>query len=131
MSRRDLNIGRRARDVLATGRDGGASAKRRRRDGRGSGRTRRSGIARGERIGAEGIGEPRSVEPERAGPCMVEGRAGKPVAQRMRAGPRHARSAGSAGDAAGFDKRGEEDALFGRGPVRAGEWMRLLGHPTG
>ena len=51
---------------------------------------------------------------------MVEGRAGEAIAQRMGAGPRHARGAGGAGDAAGFDQSGEEDALFGEGPMRAG-----------
>lgn len=37
----------------------------------------------------------------------------------MGAGARHAGGAGGAGDAAGFDERGEEDALAGGGPVVA------------
>ena len=36
-----------------------------------------------------------------------------------------------AGDAAGFDERGEEDALFGGGPLRADGRWGVLGHPTG
>ena len=71
------------------------------------------------------------MEPERAGPCMVKGRVGQAVAQRMRAGPRHARRARGAGDAAGFGKGGKEDALFGGGPVRADGRRGMLGHPTG
>lgn len=52
-------------------------------------------------------------------PVLVEWRAGQPVAQRMRAGPRHPRRPRCPRDAARFDERGEEDALPGGGPVAA------------
>lgn len=128
--RRDWAAKGLVRDGVATGGDGGASATRRRCDRGGRWRAGCGGVARGERIGAEGIGEPRRMQFERTAPRIVKRRAGEAVAQRMRAGPRHARGTRGPCDAAGFHKRGEEDTLFGRGPVRAGEWG-LLGHPTG
>lgn len=67
---------------------------------------------------------------ERAGPGVVKRRAGEAVAQRVGVGPRHARSTRGPRDVTGFDKRSEEDAPLGRGPVRADGWG-LLGHPTG
>ncbi len=60
------------------------------------------------------------MEPQRMPPGQIERRAGQALAQRMRAGPRHAGGTRRAGDAAGFEQGGEEDALPGRRPMRAG-----------
>jgi len=59
------------------------------------------------------------VERERPIPGAVERRVGEAPAEALRARPRHARGTRGARDAAGFEKRGEEDALPGRRPVCA------------
>ncbi len=78
------------------------------------------------------IGHGAGMQRQRVAPVPVEGGAGQPTPQAMRAGRRHARRARRASDAATFKQGGEEEALPGRSPVRAdGGGCGLLFHPTG
>ena len=100
--------------------------------------------ARRGRIGRERIGKARCMKREHMSPGAVERRTGKPLAQAMRARPRHARRARGASDAAGFEQRRQKDALPCRGPMGAAGHDRrgggrrrgiarngVLFHPTG
>lgn len=130
---RDAPRRRRGRDTRATGGrqvgDTGATGGRHARAGRAPGSRRgRAWLARASRRASasrrsggprEGIGEPAGVERQRLIPGAVERRVRQPLAEPMRARPRHPRGAGGARDAAGLDQRGEEDTLPGGRPLRA------------
>lgn len=80
----------------------------------------RAGARLGSSGGAEGIGKAAREGGEALVPLPVERGPREPLPQPMRARPRHPRSGGGARDAAGFEQRGEKDALFRGGPVGAG-----------
>lgn len=73
----------------------------------------------------EGIGHAAGVDDERSLPIAIEGRAGEPLAQPVRARTRHARCQRGARDAAAFKQGRKEDTLLGRRPVRAVRRRRI------
>lgn len=83
-------------------------------------------------MAANRVGQGAGMERQRLAPVPIKGGAGQTTTQAMRAGWRHARRARRASDAATFEQGGEEEALPGRSPVRAGGGgCGLLFHPTG
>jgi len=127
--RHDATPARHARHSCATKRDARATS---------APQARRTGASRTprRRIMSERIGHALRMLDKHLIPGAIERRAGKALAQPVRARPRHASCPRRKRDAAGIEQGGEEDALPGGRPMGADRrcgriGMCLLFHPTG